>query len=316
MPREITFENKESIITKEVPRKNKCTAEDLNEIKEVVNENAQNLVTVSSTEPTGNNKNKVWFKKSKNLLPSSFYAYTLGTVYGYFKLSEIEENMIMSLTDKDTTVDMSGVYFGYSVNGNSNADGVAWIVENGTKLASTLSNIYSATNTKMQYFSFYPKNQATFNKIFSRFNIQIEKGLTVSPYESYFETKSIYYKDVNNEYEELSKINNDMYVGREILIGTWIGAKNLYRKVIGLGTMPNATSKNVAHGLTDVTIVRVYGTAYNTSVTLPLPYVSYGNSTSSQIGIDVVSDNIRIYAASDRSGFNGYAILEYIKNNE
>lgn len=160
----------------------------------------QDEVFVSSNEPAGSNA-KVWFKKGKNLLPSNFYAYTLGTVYGFFKFSETAENAIMSLTDKDTTVDMTGVYFGYSVNGNSNADGVAWIMENGTKLATTLSNTYPPTSQQMKYFSFYPKNQATFNKIFSRFNIQIERGLTVTPYEDYIEPK-IYTKNNNNVYEE------------------------------------------------------------------------------------------------------------------
>lgn len=118
---------------------------------------------------------KVWFKETKNLLNPNFSAYDISGTYGYLKLTNVQENMIISVKDKDTSIDLNGIYFGFSGNGVDSSDGKSWICDNGTVTNSSLNNTNISTGEKLQYFSFYPKTSETFNKIFSRFYIQIEK---------------------------------------------------------------------------------------------------------------------------------------------
>ena len=189
MPREITFENKESIITKEVPRKNKCTAEDLNEIKEVVNENAQNLVTVSSTEPTGNNKNKVWFKKGKNLFDKNSalngYYYTDGTN----SIGDPNWKYIIIKVKSNTTYVASGV------SSNNQSIGIAEFDSNGTVITGGFSY-------KNGYFT--TKNTTSFLAVSCRVadldTYMLEQGTTATSYENYIEPE-IYTKNNNSVYE-------------------------------------------------------------------------------------------------------------------
>lgn len=121
--------------------------------------------------------------QNKNILPIDYNKYTTSGTYGYYKLTNIEEDLIISISDKDTSVSMTGIFFGFSGAGADNSSGTQWIMSNGTQISTTLSNLYtsSGTTTKLKYFSFYPNNSTTFNKIFSRYNIQVEKG-TATPY--------------------------------------------------------------------------------------------------------------------------------------
>lgn len=62
MARKITFDDKVSLTTSPLPRANKCTAEDLNEIKEVVNANASTtIVTTANTNLNDYIENGVYY---------------------------------------------------------------------------------------------------------------------------------------------------------------------------------------------------------------------------------------------------------------
>ena len=118
---------------------------------------------------------------NKNLLSSNFSDYILSTGnYGYIQVTNKDEMLWLSLTDKDTTVDITGVYFGFSATGYNASGGVKWALSNGTISSTGLSNQYTSGYHK--YICFYPKNEATFNKIFSRFNVQVEKGNQATTY--------------------------------------------------------------------------------------------------------------------------------------
>lgn len=115
-------------------------------------------------------------RSGKNLCDDRFSSYAISS-YGYKKIIDRSVSLTATLIDKDTSVDLSGVYFGFTGNGENANAGVAWLVQNGSK--SSIS-----TNLNLQYFSFFPANETTFNKIFSRYYIQIEEG-EASTYEPY-----------------------------------------------------------------------------------------------------------------------------------
>jgi hypothetical protein len=92
-----------------------------------------------------------------------------------------------------------------------------------------------------------------------------------------------------------------------------------YRKVVSLGSLPNATSATTAHGITNYHLdsMSVYGHADNGSAVLPLPFVNEsGVGTMIRLQLDG-SGNVYVNTgATNRSSYTGYAILEYAKTTD
>lgn len=91
--------------------------------------------------------------------------------------------------------------------------------------------------------------------------------------------------------------------------------RQVYRKVINFGQLPNTATQTVAHGINitaDYTFTRIYGVANNVinQIYLPLPYAETGDNISLEVGMT----NVSITTESDRTLFDPtYVILEYIK---
>lgn len=93
----------------------------------------------------------------------------------------------------------------------------------------------------------------------------------------------------------------------------WIDGKTIYRKVINLGSLPNATPGSVAHGISNLsTVVSLSGFATNGTVFLPLPLARY-NNFASQIGLYADKTNVVVEPGNDRTAYTGYVIMEYTK---
>lgn len=94
---------------------------------------------------------------------------------------------------------------------------------------------------------------------------------------------------------------------------TWIDGKKIYRKVVEFGTLPNTTTKAVAHGITNIgTFVHVSGFCIGQSnEILPIP-LAWPTATSI-IGIYATTINVIVNTAMDRTNYTGYVILEYTK---
>lgn len=91
--------------------------------------------------------------------------------------------------------------------------------------------------------------------------------------------------------------------------GYWSG-KNLYRKTVDLGALPNATSANVAHGIANVDasycrVLEVWGIDEATPAT---------TSLSPGVNAQMDTTNIVVTTTTDLSDYNGYALLEYTKS--
>lgn len=117
-------------------------------------------------------------KTGKNILSDNRDDYN-GSTYGYIKLLNNFENnnLVLSIEDNDKSIDMTGINFGVTGNGK-NWDGKGyWLLNNGYKVGNSVST------SQYHFFSFYPNNQTTFNKIFKRYKIQAEISKVIVPTE-------------------------------------------------------------------------------------------------------------------------------------
>lgn len=98
--------------------------------------------------------------------------------------------------------------------------------------------------------------------------------------------------------------------------------RNVFRKVIDFGALPNATTKNVAHGISttqDFSIVRLYATATDPGAStlqaaIPIPYVNVAAPAdgvqlamgATNVAITTTTANYTIYTRC-------FVVVEYIK---
>lgn len=105
------------------------------------------------------------------------------------------------------------------------------------------------------------------------------------------------------------------YSENEEVIGTWIDGSTLYRKTVNVGSLPNSTHKEIAHGITNLGIVlRMFGYAKSTTTSLILPYITVEHG-SYQIALEITDTNVVIWTDYDRSAFSGYVVVEYTKTS-
>ena len=130
-------------------------------------------------------------------------------------------------------------------------------------------------------------------------NIQLETGSTATNY---------------MPYQNLNGMEN--YSTEEVVIGTFLG-KPLYRKVINLGNLPNNTTKNILHNISNLDVlVNCYGTAKRTDGNiLILPNVDKDGLQYS-VRLSANSYQLIVTTGSDRSAFSGYAVMEYTKTTD
>lgn len=92
----------------------------------------------------------------------------------------------------------------------------------------------------------------------------------------------------------------------------WIDGKKIYRKVIDFGALPNTTSKNKAHNISNLdSIITLKGMATNSPYYLPLPLTSI--ALAGQVKLEASSTNITITTGDDKRSYNGIVIIEYTK---
>ena len=115
---------------------------------------------------------------------------------------------------------------------------------------------------------------------------------------------------------KFARMQSEVYTTSEQRVGTWIDGKPLYRKVLDLGNLPNTASKDTAHGISHLaTFVKLQGVAISTNSTIPLPYAT-PDGISYAIQLTRTTSYIRVKTGTDRSAYQGYAIMEYTKTTD
>lgn len=99
---------------------------------------------------------------------------------------------------------------------------------------------------------------------------------------------------------------------------TWVNGAPIYKKTFNFGTLPNATSKTVAHGISSLAqVVKIEAVAHstNTGRFIMMPLVYNSNDTTYNTEISVTATNIEARSAMDRSGYTAYVTLYYTKSS-
>lgn len=115
----------------------------------------------------------------RNLFIQDASYYNDEALYGYRKISDTKTKKVITIKEKDSDVDISGVYFGLSVNGKDSSVGYRWEINNG-ELLRELDNDNSLEN--YYYISYFPNKAETLEKLSKRFDIKIENGTVPTTY--------------------------------------------------------------------------------------------------------------------------------------
>ena len=106
------------------------------------------------------------------------------------------------------------------------------------------------------------------------------------------------------------------YSTSEHKIGKWIDGSDLYEKTVDFGALPNATMKDVAHGINNLkNIVFFHGAATDSSgAAYPVPF-AHTSTIANNIDLRITSGNIRIITGVNYSTFYAYITLRYTKTS-
>lgn len=107
------------------------------------------------------------------------------------------------------------------------------------------------------------------------------------------------------------------YSTTEQVVGEWLDGKPIYQKTINFGALPNNTTKNVAHEISNLDyVVEMYGVSSDGSIQACLPYVNPA-SLSNAVSIKINGSNIQIVTASNMSTFTKtYITIQYTKTTD
>ncbi|HEL2245559.1 TPA: phage tail protein, partial [Streptococcus suis] len=138
---------------------------------------------------------------SRNYFSQYLANYDTSGVYAIRLVSETQP-ITITVTDKDTSVDVSGCYFGLFKDKFAK-QGALWLLSNGT--------LYNAKKTISGWpiLAVYPKNQATLDKIFSRYKVMVEIGNIATDWvpaeEDFRHELATYVRNAEEDSAELSR---------------------------------------------------------------------------------------------------------------
>ena len=97
----------------------------------------------------------------------------------------------------------------------------------------------------------------------------------------------------------------------------WIDGKDIYEKTVDCGTIPNATTKTIAHNISNLDKIigyRGYAKNPNNGVCVNLPYTYYDGSSFKALVVYTDSTNITIRTVENLSVYTeSYLTLQYVK---
>lgn len=122
----------------------------------------------------------------------------------------------------------------------------------------------------------------------------------------------------NQSTDTTINLENSSYSTSEVKTNaTWIDGKPIYKKTIDFGSLPNNSTKNVAHGISNLgDVIDIRGTAKSSWGTHQLPLVFSGSDVNYITNVSVNATNISMSNSADRSGFTAYVTLWYTKTTD
>lgn len=109
------------------------------------------------------------------------------------------------------------------------------------------------------------------------------------------------------------------YSADEKVVGQWVDGSPIYQKTIDIGALPNNTTKDVSHDISNLkVIISIDGyatdTSSNKSNCTPLPYSAVTSSDS--IAVWEYEGNLKIRTGINYSAYSGYVTLKYTKTTD
>ena len=105
------------------------------------------------------------------------------------------------------------------------------------------------------------------------------------------------------------------YSSNERVVGKWIDGSDIYEKVVDLGALPDTTTKNVPHGISNLDrIISFNGTAKSGGTIIPIPYAPLAAIAENGIALLFSDVNVGITTGKDRSSSTAYIVLRYTKS--
>ena len=115
---------------------------------------------------------------------------------------------------------------------------------------------------------------------------------------------------------EIIKFSPEIYSKEEREVGVWTDGKPLYQKTIDFGSLPHHTSKQVAHGISNIDIiVHAFGFAKSTVNSTPIPFVN-NTTVGSQVALIIDSTNVTLRTDDDRDNYTAFVTLQYTKTTD
>ena len=107
------------------------------------------------------------------------------------------------------------------------------------------------------------------------------------------------------------------YSTNEKIIGKWIDGNLLYQKTIYIDSLPNNSTKNIAHGIANISsIIGIdsYVKRASGGWIADLPWVVSGDDTET-ITVSAGLSSIQIVTKKDRTSMSAYVTLRYTKTS-
>ncbi len=113
------------------------------------------------------------------------------------------------------------------------------------------------------------------------------------------------------------KMADHIYSYEERLVGTWVDGKPLYEKTVNFGALPNATTKEVPHGIENADVIWIHDGFSQTSTGEFAQLNAMGTNSLSQVIIFMV-DHTKIISitGTNRLGYKSYVTLRYTKTTD
>lgn len=106
------------------------------------------------------------------------------------------------------------------------------------------------------------------------------------------------------------------YSETEQIVGTWIDGKTVFEKTIDCGYLPNNSSKNVAHGITNLSKIISWGGGIITDsgAYTPIPYI-HGDGLQYSVSVLATSTDITLSTKTNRTTWYAYITIRYTKTS-
>lgn len=105
---------------------------------------------------------------------------------------------------------------------------------------------------------------------------------------------------------------NKIISGIEMKTNENVDGKDVYRKRVNLGQLPDTSEKRIAHGLSNVNFIRFTGFCWGGGLGYNLPHV--GTEMRYMINTYLENADIVVVTGSNRTGYIGYVDIYYTKN--